>query len=288
MVGSPVPLLPALSVVGWMVAAFCVVELAVPTPASPTGEQPIVSRDMRAAGLRPRTLARTRASCARMRAMARGRQTTITGALALALAVAAAPLQVGAAPASEPAAPEPAPASELPSASEIPSTPRAPTFANQDGWTTPKPGPQTSTSAQEPRRWQIRQAPLAGAEASWGPPGGQMPEYAEIVEPAPAKGPPPKGTPRIVAGAILGPAGLGLAIGGIVGATTDVLGDSKRMSVPMIGVGLVASAIGWALFADGVLRRKKFMRWRANGGEVTLAPVLVPGRVTGLQLGLRF
>jgi hypothetical protein len=239
------------------------------------------------------------ASRAKMRAMARGRQTTTASAWTLAAAVAAAPLPVVAAPTSEPATSQPAtsqpatpqPATSevapTPSASDIPGTPRNATFVNQDGWTTPKPGPQTSTSGQEPRRWQIRQAPLAGAEASWGPPGGQMPEYAEIVEPEPAKGPPPKGTPRIVAGAILGPVGLGLAIGGIVGATTDVLGDSKRLSVPMIGVGLVASAVGWALFADGVLRRKKFMRWQSKSGEVALAPVLAPGRAAGAQVGLQ-
>lgn len=215
--------------------------------------------------------------------MLRTRSGLPTIAWALVIAVLAAPLQVVAAPAETPVTPEPA----TPSASDIPETPRG-TFTTQDGWTTPKPGPKTSTSEQESRRWQIRQAPLAGGETSWGPPGGQMPEYAEFTEPQAPKGPPPKGTARIVSGAILGPAGLGLAIGGIVGATTSVLGDHKRLSVPMIGVGLVASAIGWALFADGVLRRKKFMRWQAKGGAVALLPVLVPGRVAGLQLALRF
>ncbi len=115
-----------------------------------------------------------------------------------------------------------------------------------------------------------------------------MPEYAEIAEPQAANGPPSRGTARIVSGAIVGSAGLGLAIAGVVGATTDMLGDRKRLSVPMIGVGVVASAIGWALFADGVLKRKKFMRWQNKGAEVTLAPVLVPGRVVGASLGLRF
>ena len=115
-----------------------------------------------------------------------------------------------------------------------------------------------------------------------------MPEYAEFSEPQDPKGVPPRGTPRIVSGAILGPLGLGLAIAGIVGATTSVLGDRKSLSVPMVGVGVVASAIGWGLFADGVLRRKKFLRWQAKGGQVTLAPTLVPGRLAGVSLSLRF
>lgn len=165
---------------------------------------------------------------------------------------------------------------------------RPPAFTAQDNWTTPKPGPQQSNEGQPARRWQIRQAPLAGAESSWGPPGGQMPEYAEFTEPQAAKGPPSRGTARIISGAILGPLGLGLAIAGIVGATTSMLGEHKRLSVPMIGVGLVSSAIGWGLFADGVLRRKKFMRWQEKGGQVVLAPMLVPGRVAGMSLGLRF
>ncbi len=167
---------------------------------------------------------------------------------------------------------------------------QAPTFTSQDGWTTPKPGPQTSNGGQpQDRRWHVRQAPLAGAESSWGPPGGQMPEYAEISEPQNSqKGPPNKGTARIIVGAILGPLGFGLLVAGIVGATTSMLGDQKRLSVPMIGVGLVSSAIGWGLFADGVLRRKRFMRWQAKGGQVTLSPTLVPGRLAGVSLGLRF
>lgn len=154
---------------------------------------------------------------------------------------------------------------------------------------TPRPGPQTSTDGQQPRRWRIRQAPLAGAEASWGAPGNQMPEYAEFNEPPPPeKGPPPRGMGRIISGAILGPAGLGLTIAGIVGATTTMLGDHKRLSVPMIGVGLVSSALGWALFADGILRRKAFMRWQSRTGTVALAPALVPGRFAGLTLVGRF
>ena len=115
-----------------------------------------------------------------------------------------------------------------------------------------------------------------------------MPEYAEFTETPVTKGPPPGGLPRIVSGAILGTAGLGLAIAGVVGATTDMLGDHKRLSVPMVGVGVVASAIGWGLFADGILRRKKFMRWQSKGGQLTISPALVPGRLAGVSLGLRF
>lgn len=194
----------------------------------------------------------------------------------------------------------PAAAPPAPTSAEIPTTPRAqpPVYAPNDGYTTPRPGPQTSndmvdgnanTMAQQPRRGRIRQAPLAGAEASWGAPGNQMPEYAEFTEALPAeKGPPPRGMGRIVSGAILGPAGLGLTIAGIVGATTTVLGDNKRLSVPMIGVGLVSSALGWALFADGILRRKAFMRWQSKQGTVALAPALAPGRFVGLTLVGRF
>jgi hypothetical protein len=115
-----------------------------------------------------------------------------------------------------------------------------------------------------------------------------MPEYAEFTETPATTGPPPRGTPRIVTGAIVGPLGLGLAIAGVVGATTDMLGDNKRLSVPMVGFGIVASAIGWGLFADGILRRKKFMRWQAKGGQLTISPALVPGRLAGVSLGLRF
>ncbi|HEY0138157.1 MAG TPA: hypothetical protein VGB85_28920 [Nannocystis sp.] len=219
--------------------------------------------------------------------MARARR-----AIALTVAVALAPVQTLAQTPTAEVAPAPATGTEAapgsPAAS-IPATPRESpgTFTTQDGWTTPKPGPTTSGTPPE-RRWQIRQAPLAGSESSWGPPGGQMPEYAEFVETPEAKGPPPKGTPRIVAGAILGPLGLALAVAGIVGATTDMLGEQKRLSVPMVGVGVVASAIGWGLFADGILRRKKFMRWQAKGGQLTVAPALVPGRLAGVSLGLRF
>ena len=203
-------------------------------------------------------------------------QRALAGASLLAVTVALAPMRVTAAPA--PASrPEPAPAS--PAASMQPAPPAGATTT---------PGPQSGDSQEPARRWQIRQAPLAGAESSWGPPGGQMPEYAEFTEPQATQGPPPRGTPRIVSGAILGPLGLGLAIAGIVGATTDVLGDQKRLSVPMVGFGIVASAIGWGLFADGILRRKKFTRWQAKGGQVAVAPMLVPGRLAGVSLGLRF
>ena len=140
----------------------------------------------------------------------------------------------------------------------------------------------------EERRWTIRQAPLAGAEPSWGPPG-QVPEYVELAGPEPAtKGPPSRGTPRIVTGAILGPLGLALAISGIVGATTRMLGDHKNLSVPMIGAGLVTTAIGAALLADGVLRRKRFNKWQAGQTKVALVPSAVPGRYAGATLVLRF
>ncbi|MBL9101356.1 MAG: hypothetical protein JNL82_10385 [Myxococcales bacterium] len=155
----------------------------------------------------------------------------------------------------------------------------------QDRFTTPR--PTVPREQPQERRWQIRQAPLAGAEPSWGAPGGQMPEYAELAGPEPPpKGPPPRGTGRIVTGAILGPAGLGLTIAGIVGATTTMLGDHKRLSVPMIGGGLVATALGTALLVDGVMRRRRFLKWRAKG--VALVPALVPGRFAGATLTLRF
>lgn len=160
-----------------------------------------------------------------------------------------------------------------------------PTFTPQDRFTTPRP---TQAQPQPERRWQIRQAPLAGAEPSWGPPGGQMPEYAEVMGPEAPKGPPPRGTARIVAGAIVGPAGLALTIAGIVGATTSMLGDHKRLSVPMIGGGLVATALGTALLVDGVMRRRKFLRWEAGGKQVAVVPVLTPGRFAGATLLLRF
>lgn len=191
-----------------------------------------------------------------------------------------------------------APGTPASTSAEIPTTPRAqppvyaPVYAPHEDYTTPRPGPQTSTTPQgppQPRRWRIRQAPLAGAEASWGAPGNQMPEYAEVNEPPPPeKGPPPRGMGRIITGAILGPAGLGLTIAGIVGATTTMLGENKRLSVPMIGVGLVSSALGWALFADGILRRKAFMRWQSKQGTVALMPTLAPGRFAGLTLVGRF
>jgi hypothetical protein len=111
-----------------------------------------------------------------------------------------------------------------------------------------------------------------------------MPEYAEIEGPAPApKGPPPRGTGRIVTGAILGPAGLALTISGIVGASTSLLGEQKRLAVPMIGVGLVTTAIGAALLVDGFLRRKRFLQWEAKGAKVSVRP-----GVTGAALSLRF
>ena len=188
-----------------------------------------------------------------------------------------------------------APAPDAPTSAEIPTTPRAqpPVYAPHEDYVTPRPGPQTSTGGPAPtqeRRWRIRQAPLAGAEASWGAPGNQMPEYVEVnaEPPTPDKGPPPRGMGRIVSGAILGPAGLGLTIAGIVGATTSWLGDRKRLSVPMIGVGLVSSALGWALFADGIFRRRAFLRWQSKAGTVALAPAFAPGRFAGLTLVGRF
>ena len=191
---------------------------------------------------------------------------------------------------SPPATSGSAPAAE-PTAASIPTTPRAqhPVYAAQDNFTTPRPGPQTSNAGQPVRRWHIRQAPLAGAEASWGAPGNQMPEYAELGEPPlEQSGPPPRGMGRIVTGAILGPAGLALTIACIVGATTTVLGDHKRLSVPMIGGGLVTSALGWALFADGILRRKNFQRWQAGAKKVVVAPALAPGRFAGVMVIGRF
>ena len=236
-----------------------------------------------------------------MRAMA-ARPIALAWPVALAVALAPMPADAAQAPAANrttsapgtSSTPDAAPATgEAPGgpAASIPATPRPQspgTFTTQDGWTTPRPGPQTSNGGEPARRWQVRQAPLAGAESSWGPPGGQMPEYAEFSEPQTTKGAPPRGTPRIISGAILGPLGLGLAIAGIIGATTSVLGDRKSLSVPMVGVGVVASAIGWGLLADGILRRKKFQRWQAKGGQVTLAPTLVPGRLAGVSLSLRF
>jgi hypothetical protein len=65
-----------------------------------------------------------------------------------------------------------------------------------------------------------------------------------------------------------------------------MLGDHKRLSVPMIGGGLVATALGTALLVDGVMRRRRFLKWRAKG--VALVPALVPGRFAGATLTLRF
>jgi hypothetical protein len=234
-----------------------------------------------------------------MRAMRR----TTTAAAMLGVGVwLAAHGQVAAAPAAEAAGPPAAPpvteAGAKPDAvpTAVPTTPRGeapapaaspsePTFAEQDRYTTPRP---TAPGVPPDRRWRIRQAPLAGAEPSWGPPG-QVPEYAELEGPEPApKGPPPRGTARIVTGAILGPVGLGLTIVGIVGATTRMLGDHKQLSVPIIGAGLVTTAVGCALLADGILRRQRFMRWQAGQSRVSLRPEAVPGRFAGATLVWRF
>ncbi len=118
-----------------------------------------------------------------------------------------------------------------------------------------------------------------------------MPEYVEIPEPIEPTGPPPRGTPRIIVGAVLGPVGLGLLVLGIVNVATPALGQRGRLSPPLIGGGLVTAALGIGLLADGILRRQRFMRWQARGGQVTLAPQVWPGpqhRSAGLQLGVRF
>jgi hypothetical protein len=211
-----------------------------------------------------------------MRAM---RRTTIAAALGVCGWLA--PIEQGAAaPGSEASA-----GAEPAAGSQAPAPPTGnPTFTQQEQYTTPRP---TQPPPAPEQRWKIRQAPLAGAEASWGPPGSQMPEYAELEGPEPApKGPPPKGTGRIVTGAILGPAGLALTIAGIVGATTAMLGDNRRLSVPMIGVGLVSTALGTGLLVDGILRRQRFFKWQARG--VSLVPVAAPGRFAGAMVGWRF
>ena len=82
--------------------------------------------------------------------------------------------------------------------------------------------------------------------------------------------------------------GLALAISGIVGASTQVLGDHKNLSPLMIGGGLVTTAVGAALLADGLLRRQRFMRWQAGQGKVSLRPAAVPGRFAGATLVWRF
>lgn len=215
--------------------------------------------------------------CAKMRVMKRT-ATAILGAAVMLTPfeqVVASPYG-GAAPAREVPAVTPTNPTEgaKPTESEEPSV---------DPSTAPRPKP-----LEGERRWTIRQAPLAGAEPSWGPPG-QVPEYTELAGPQPeSDGPPSKGTPRIVTGAILGPIGLALTIFGIVGASTRVLGDHKNLSAPMIGAGLVTTAVGCALLADGILRRQKFMRWQAGKTKVSLHPSAVPGRFAGATLLWQF
>jgi hypothetical protein len=214
--------------------------------------------------------------CAKMRAMRRATIAAILGAAATLTPFE----QVAASPYG--ARPQKARTSEVPAITEAPTT--------SEGAKSETPSPSSSPRSKplDERRWTIRQAPLAGAEPSWGPPG-QVPEYAELAGPDPeTKGPPSRGTARIVTGGILGPLGLALAISGIVGASTRMLGEHKNLSVPMIGAGLVSTAIGAALLADGVLRRKRFNRWQASQAKVALVPSAVPGRYAGATLVLRF
>lgn len=135
---------------------------------------------------------------------------------------------------------------------------------------------------ERPRTWQIYQRPLPGAEHSWGPPNGQMPAVVEVSEgQLDPNQPPPNGLPRIIVGAALGVVGLGVFGLGIAARTTDVLGEDRRAAVPLLGAGLVTAAVGWGLFAHGILRRKAFLRWQS--GQATIAPTL-----GGATLLLRF
>lgn len=137
-------------------------------------------------------------------------------------------------------------------------------------------------SRPRPRTWQIYQRPLPGAEHSWGPPNGQMPEVVEVSEaPIDPDKTPPNGTPRMIIGAAIGTLGLVVFGLGIAARTTDVFGEDRRAGVPLIGGGLVATAIGWGLFTHGVLRRKAFLRWKE--GRATVAPT-----IGGATLLLRF
>lgn len=130
----------------------------------------------------------------------------------------------------------------------------------------------------KPRTWQIYQRPLPGAEHSWGPPNGQMPAVVEVSEtPVDPNQPPPNGTPRIIIGAVVGTLGLVVLGLGIAARTTDVFGEDRRAGVPLIGGGLVTTAIGWGLFTHGILRRRAFLRWQAGRATVAVG-------ATGLQL----
>ena len=135
-------------------------------------------------------------------------------------------------------------------------------------------------SRSRPRTWQIYQRPLPGAEHSWGPPNGQMPAVVEVSEtPVDPNQTPPNGTPRIIIGAVVGTLGLVVLGLGIAARTTDVFGEDRRAGVPLIGGGLVTTAIGWGLFTHGILRRRAFLRWQA--GRATVA-------IGGAGLQLRF
>lgn len=142
--------------------------------------------------------------------------------------------------------------------------------------------PVGAPARERPRTWQIYQRPLPGAEHSWGPPNGQMPAVVEVSEgQLDPNQPPPNGLPRIIVGAALGVVGLGVFGLGIAARTTDVLGEDRRAAVPLLGAGLVTAAVGWGLFAHGILRRKAFLRWQS--GQATIAPTL-----GGATLLLRF
>lgn len=132
------------------------------------------------------------------------------------------------------------------------------------------------------RTWQIYQQPLPGAEHTWGPPNGQMPAVAEVVEEPPdPRRAPPTGTARIAVGAVVGAAGLAVFGLGIAARTTDVFGEDRRAAVPLLGAGLVTAAIGWGLFAHGILRRGAYLRWKKGQATVSAGP-------GGAALVLRF
>ena len=98
-------------------------------------------------------------------------------------------------------------------------------------------------------------------------------------------GPGPGG--RAFARGARGAAGIAGVAGVLASPCSSVWHPGGRF-VAGAGVGVVASAIGWGLFADGILRRKKFMRWQAKDGQLTISPAPVPGRLAGVSPGLRF